>query len=276
MSPRRELRDTRRRLAREWLVALSAYALLVAPFGCQLHSDLADGNTELDYDSVGLFINSDTTSNLILAGRGADGNEFFVYGTRLADGTLDEISSFLVRTAAGETSSIIFDDGWPVYAEGPDGSYVAVTYEQLTSTRLVGTATIYDAARDVTETYDIDLNLQLSSTAVAEAIEAATGQKLSVPSTGKLLNSAQIISIDDAIYAVFVTPVIFMAHLSIVVMGQVMTAVYSSLSAVMQVAILGALTPVFLIASILDEVLLRVEYTPLIEIFIELPSAPQV
>jgi len=84
-------RDVVRQLGREWLVALLALALVIAPFGCQIQSiidggsDNTDGNG-LDTQTAGLFLNEDTSDPLIVAGRNADGDAFYVYGTRTPAG----------------------------------------------------------------------------------------------------------------------------------------------------------------------------------------------
>ena len=271
-----------RRLAREWLVALLAYALLVAPFGCQLAADLEGnvGGDQLTTASAGLFVNSAALSPLLAAGRNAAGDAFFVYGTRTLDGGIREIESLRVRTAAGEESFIVFDQGRPAYAQGPDGSYVRITYDEVSAERLTGSAKVYDAATGQTQTFSVNVDLRATAAQVAETVTTLTGQTLAVPDlptqTGKALSAALRINIDSSLFALLVVPVVLAVDLCVVVMGQVMAAMFVAVAAVTKAAILAAFSPLFLVAALLGEVLVRVEYVPLWEVFTELPEAPQI
>ena len=96
------IRSSWRTIGREWFCALTCYSLLIAPFGCELLGGGLDGGLP-DGSSgalnAGLFINEDTEDPLLIAGQNANGDAFFVFGTRDENGGLEEIESILVRTA---------------------------------------------------------------------------------------------------------------------------------------------------------------------------------
>ncbi len=274
------MRLIRRRLAREWLVALLSYALLVAPFGCQFAADLGDGGDDLTTKSAGLFLNSDVFSPLLIAGRNAAGDAFFVYGSRALNGGIREVESLRVRTAAGEDSFIVFEQGRPVHAEGADGSYVTITYDEVSAERLKGSALAYDATTGQTQTFPIDVDLRETAAQVAENVATLTGQTLQVPEvpadTGKALQSALRITVDSSLFTLMVLPLVLMVDLCVVVMGQVLAAMFVAVAAVTKAALLVAFAPLFLVAALLGEVLVRVEYVPLWSVFVSLPEAPRV
>ncbi|MBI5864229.1 MAG: hypothetical protein HZB38_06955 [Planctomycetes bacterium] len=115
-------RETRR-IVNEWLAGVLCVSLLLAPMGgCPQNGDnTGDGGDSST--SSGLFINQDSSGNVLMAARGQDGAEFFVFGSRGANGGLEEVDSILVRTASDEEAFVTFESGRPVHAQGPDGSY---------------------------------------------------------------------------------------------------------------------------------------------------------
>jgi len=271
-----------RRLAREWLVALVSYALLVAPFGCQFTTDLGGGggSDDLTPTSAGLFVNSNVLSPVLVAGRNTAGDAFFVYGTRELGGGIREIESIRVRTAGGQESLIVFESGRPVYAEGPDGSYVRITYDEVSAERLTGSAKVYDASTGQTQTFAVNVDLRETAAQVAEAVASLTGQTLEVPElptdSGKAPAAALRINIDSSLFSLLVAPVVLVVELCVVVMGQVMAAMFVAVAAVTKAAILAAFSPLFLVAALLGEVMVRIEYVPLLDVFVELPEAPHI
>lgn len=267
------MRQTLRQAGREWLVGLTAYALLVAPFGCQFQSGLlGDG---LDAQSAGLFLNTDTSDPLIVAGRNAAGDAFFVYGTRQSNGDVGEVDSILLKTAAGESALIAFELGRPVYLQGPDGSYVRITYDEVSTERLAASAEIYDAQSKTSETVSADVDLRATAQQVAVAVQEITGQPLHVP-TLSLFESAksQNRALNPLLQISVVLPMVLVTQALIVSMGQVMNAVFQAVSTAFQAVVIVAFWPVFAFAALLGEVSSRVESVPLINIFVELPAPP--
>jgi hypothetical protein len=269
-----------RQLRREWLVALASYALVVAPFGCQFQADLLSSTgtsttTPLDTASAGLFLNQDTTSPLIVAGRNTPGDAFFVYGTHNAGGGVGEITSILIKTTSGQQSYILFESGRPTHLQAVDGSYVHVTYDGISTSRLAVTAKVHDATTGATETHSVDVNLQATAAQVAQTIQDLTGQPLAVPiapavDSGKLQHR----SLGPLLSALVMIPMLLVTELMIVIMGQVMVAVFAAVTAVMQVAVMAAFAPLFLFAGLMNDVTVRIDMVPLANIFIDLPAPP--
>ena len=283
---------TSRQLGREWLVALLSYTLLVAPFGCQLQNLLdnsgAGGTTDLQ--ATGIFLNTDTTSPLIAAGRDAQGDAFFVYGTRTAQGGLQDtqITSILVQTADGQQSFITFDAGRPVHLQGPDGSYVHIKYTEVTQDRLAATVTVFDAASNQTASVDtaVDLqqvrqNLMQAAQQGAQAIQALTGQIATVPATPAVSTAKwQNRAVAEILLAVVAVPLALLTQFTFYIVGEMMTAVFDAVAASIQASIEAALqaafTPLLTLGNVLSQTSYRVEITPLFHVFVHLPPAPVV
>jgi len=274
-------RQTLHTLRREWLVAICSYALLVAPFGCEFSSEIlnpggtTDGGSSLTTNSAGLFLNDDVDDDLMVAGRNADGDAFFVFGTRSANGGIGEVDAIVVETAGGERSLITFEFGRPVHLENSDGSYVHIRYDEVSAERLTATALVYDAVTQVTETVNADIDLQKAAADVAQTIENLTGIEVTLPeepdtSTAKLQQRA----VGPLLMALAVVPLVLLSQFMVVIMGQVMEAIFVAVSAAVEAAVIAAFTPLFMFASLMTEVTTVVEETPLLEIFVELPEFP--
>lgn len=279
------------RIGREWLVALSAYALLVAPFGCQFESLLSGGANAGPWDtnSVGLLVNSDASDALLAAGRAPGGDTFFVYGTRTTDGGIEQVESLLVETADGRQSFILFDaDGRPTHLEGPGGDYVNVTYGETSAESLPATVRVHDAATGATETVDVQLDLRAAAGDLAAAAQEAAqtlaqaaGQTLTVPelpeSTTAKTAQRQLGVVLTTLIAI---PLVLMTQLMIVLMAEVMAAVMEAVAvavaATVQAALLAAMTPLFVFASVLDGTGYEVEVVPLFDVFVTLPPPPAI
>ncbi len=277
MSDRRLVRQ----LAREWLVTLLALALVIAPFGCQIQSIIDGGSDNTDGDSLdthtaGMFLNEDTSDPLMVAGRNAAGDAFYVYGTRAVGGAVGEVESILIRTAAGQQALMVFELGRPVYLEGPDGSYARITYNEVSLQRLQATVVVYDAVTQTTETAEAEVDLQKTATEVAALVESVTGRTLELPTapadTAKLSQRA----LGPLLQVLLVVPMLALSQLMIVIMGQMMTAVFAAVTVAFQAAVVAAFWPLFMFAALLGEVTVRVESVPLLDIFIELPPPPDI
>lgn len=276
------LRATMRCIAREWLVALCAYSLLIAPFGCQLQRSLLDDDGlagELSTRSAGLFINDDLDSPLLIAGRNNAGDAFFVYGTRDADGNLAEIESIVVRTADGEESFVTFESGRPVYAQGPDGSYVHITYQEVSPSRLTATAELYNAQTEAKESYTVDIDLAQTAQQIARLVEEATGQELKTTTlAARSLDKDDLrslrITIFSPLFTLFVVPLVAAVTVMTVILGQVLVLVYKTVVVAIQAVLLAVFSPLFLVASLLSETIVRIEFVPFSDLFITIPPPP--
>jgi len=216
----------------------------------------------------------------LVAGWNANGDAFFVFGTRADDGALEEIESILVRMADGEESFIAFESGRPVHVQGPDGSYVHITYEEVSPQRLAANVELYNAATAEKSAYTADIDLEQTAAEIAELVRAATGQELE---TTALVGGEAVdkdgrqrvrITIFSPLYAAFVLPLLAAVGLMTIILGQVLVAVYVLVAATLELVLLAVFLPLFLMAEILSDVVFRVELVPLSLIFDFLPPPP--
>lgn len=270
-----------RQLAREWLVTLLALSLVIAPFGCQIQSFIDGGsdNTDgdrLDTHTAGLFLNDETGDPLMVAGRNAGGDAFYVYGTRTVAGAVGEVESILIQTAAGQEALIVFELGRPVYLAGPDGSSARITYNEVSLERLQATVVVYDAVTKTTQTTEAEVDLQKTAAEVAALVESVTGQTLEIPTAPA--NTAKIShrALGPLLQVLLIVPMLALSQLMIVIMGQMMTVVFEAVTVAFQAAVVAAFWPLFMFAALLGEVTIRVEPVPLLDIFIELPPPPDI
>jgi hypothetical protein len=263
---------------REWAVALAAYALLVAPFGCQLGTLLDPVGGGGAPVGVGFFVNDDAESPAIAGARDSSGNEFFVFGVRDADGNLAEIDAIHVIQRDGAQAYLIFESGRPVYARGPDGSYLEIRYTQLESLRLSAAVTIHDADTGTEATETVTVDLAASAGQVAERIEALTGEPVAVPdvsaATSKSARRSGLAAIGLAVLVA--VPVAVAVNVAIVALGQVLVGLFRGVAAVLQTALLVILSPLFLLSAILNGAVIEIELATLPEIFITIPDVPRI
>jgi uncharacterized membrane protein len=273
------IRSAWRTIGWEWFCALTCYSLLIAPFGCELTAGGPGGGLlgglggALD---TGLFINEDGDDPLLIAGRNADGDAFFVFGTRNDSGGLEEIESIVVRTAGGDESFMAFQSGRPVHVEGADGSYAHISYEEVSAERLTAHVELYDAATGQESAYTVDVDLEQTAQQIAALVADVTGQELdaSALSTAKESRQRVRITIFSPLYALLVMPIVAAVALTTVILGQVLVAVYALVAATVQLVLLAVFSPLFLLAEILSDTVWRVEIVPLSLIFDSLPTPP--
>ncbi len=282
------MRHTLRQVSREWLVALASYAILVAPFGCQIQTDLlgdpagnsggtgggtSDGSG-LNTKSAGLFVNDDISDPLIVAGRNEAGDAFFVYGTRQSNGAIGEVSSILVKTADGEESLMAFELGRPVLLQGPDGSFIKITYDEVTVDRIAASAELFDASSNTTQTNAVDIDLHKTAEQVAQTIEQLTGQTMVVPTVPLATTKAQNRALGPLLSALVVLPMVLLTETMIVIVGQMMAKMMAVMAHALQAAVIVACSPLLLFAGLLGEVSVEVDSVPLVDVFIDLPPPP--
>lgn len=291
---------TLRQVGREWLVALLSFSLLVAPFGCQLQigdGGLGGGGGQddgLTKNSTGLFLNSDKSSPIVLAGRSANGDGFFVFGQRTVAGGLGQVESVVVRFADGTEAFITFtpvmvgtgEQYLPTHLQGPDGSYLHIYYDEVSAQRLTVRVEIYNASNATTETVgtDIDLvQLQADINAAlqqaAAAIEDFAKQHLVVPeleeaATAKMQNRAQGILVGVLV----AVPLTLLAHFMVIIVGDVMKAVLDEIAAEVMDSVSDAMDsafrPLFTFSAVLGDSGYRIELGSLFDVFIDLPPPP--
>jgi len=269
----------------EWLSGLLIYSLLIAPFGCALPTfGLLDGGGLLpggaSTSTSGLFINPDTQADLMIAGRGASGDAFFVFGTRKASGAIDEIDSILVRGADGAESFIAFESGRPTHARGPDGSYANVVYETVSATSLSGTVELFDASSGQQQLFPFEIDPAQTVDQIAALIRQASGRDFSTTE----IEGSQIvtkngteqvrITVFSPLYSLVVVPFIAAIGAMTVILGQVLVAMLELVTATIEAVVLVAFTPLFVFAELLSEVSFRVRLSDFDIVFGFLPPPP--
>ncbi|MFH1746716.1 MAG: hypothetical protein ABIG44_06680 [Planctomycetota bacterium] len=267
------------RLAREWLVGLVAYAILIAPVGCEFQNLLLNGSidpSQLTSESTGLFVNGGTDGSVLAAGRNAAGDQFFIYGNPSANAGVGSIDSIRVIQADGSESSVVFEYGWPVYARGPAGSYVLLEYQQQ-GDGLSVTVTVHDAATGTDSTHEVVVDLSQTAEQVAAAVQALTGRTVEVPTAPSGLTSKQ----DQRSLGTFLTGVLIATTLAttLVILGQVFVGLHTVVDALVRATLILVFWPVFLIGALFNQLggaVIEIEFLSLTEIFGTLPDPPVV
>jgi len=279
---------------REWLVALLSYSLLVAPFGCQFQALLDNiGGSVLggaDTSATGLFFNDDPNSSVLVAARTAAGDAFFVYGTRSASGGLEDtrVESILVQTADGRHAFMTFEQGRPVHLEGPDGSYIHITYDEVSADRLDATIIAYDASsgQQMTGHVSVDVqqvrkNLQQFAQQGAEQLSALLGQTVQVPAATTLTTAkTQERAVSPILAALVVLPLTVLVQFCFYIVGETLTALRDALAASLQASfeatVRAACFPLIVFSSALQETSWQVRIVPLFRVFVQIPDPPRI
>lgn len=288
-------------VGREWLVALCAYALLVAPFGCELSFSSADldnlfpgstiipggssggtdgGTDSLDKTSTGLFLNENTSSPLVIGARSSSGDTFFVYGTRNDDGGLHRIDSILAKSASGEQSYIVFENSRPAFLMGPDGSWVRITYTDLSETLVQADITTYDASTDTEQSTQVQIDIaQIQADLLAAAgvgaaeIAEVTGRDITVPEEPENTTAKEgDRAVATWIMAVAVVPLVVVSQYMLAIMGQVIQSVVQSIQATM----VAAFTPIYAFTDVLGATMFSPHLVPILDVFADVPSQPTI
>lgn len=266
-------------ITREWLAGLLSISLVFAPFGCEISGGTllpggGDDDDPLGLTSRGLFVNENVSDELLLAGRGAEG-EYFVYGSRSASGALGEIDSVVVVDSNGAESFLAFESGRPVRAQGPDGSFVAISYESVSLDHLAAQVSLFDAASGETQAFEIDVNPLAVAADVASQVEELTGLDLPVVDPDAALQKTlhhQDVRVTFFSPLLLVAPFFVAIGLATVILGQIVIAVYALIAATLQSALLLALLPFFALAGLLDDTSVSIRPATLDEIFGVIPE----
>jgi len=240
--------------------------------------DLLDG---LGDTGAALFINDDLGSPLLLAAENEDGLSFFVYGTRNAAGDLEEIESIVVREASGAESFVSFVSGRPTHAEAANGSYVHVTYTEVSSQRLSAEIELYNAEDGSQEFYSADIDLQQTADQIAQLVEQVTGRAVQttavegddivVKSNSRSQSRVAIVS---PIFAIFVLPLVGIVSTMTIILGQVLQVLVLTVVTAIQNIVIGIFTPFFLISELLSASVFNVQSGAVAAIVPIIPPAP--
>jgi hypothetical protein len=282
---------------RNWTAVVSAYVILLSPLAaipaCESIGldDLLNGNVNgigngnsnggpLTQNSTGFFINNDLQSRLLIAGRAPGGDEFFAFGSRQPNGNPQTIDTLMVRQRNGQRSFIQFDQGWPEYAEGPNGSYCHVTYLERTQFSIIANVTLYDAQSRTEETIPVSFDGLRTAEQVAAAISRLTNVNVVVPQTptvgtGKPDVRSASVFVSTALFVAFAVLTVNVVDFTTAILGQVLENVWSAVAQTAQGVLLTIFAPLLLIGRIVDGSLGRVEFTPLVNIVVQLPTEPR-
>lgn len=291
-----------RQARRSGTATLSAYLMLLTPLlgipACESvnlgdvlgnlnlnGSSNANGNGSggaLNERSIGFFVNSDLESDLLVAGRGPSGDEFFLFGPRAPDGSPTGIETILVRQFNGDESFINFENGYPVYVQGADGSSASVDYIEQSQFSILANVTVRDAnTRDV-DVIPVSFDGLQTAQQIAAQVERATDLNVEVPSTpqapsgtGKPVIREQGRLVTSLFLFAFVLLAVNVVNFNTAILGQVLLDTLDGVAAVLQITVLAIFAPFFLIGELLSGSLNRVEFTPLIDIVVEVPSEPR-
>lgn len=263
-------------LLRDWFVGLTCVSLIVAPFGCQLTAPPTDNGGGDPKTSTGLFLNTDQASTLLMAGRGTDNDEYFVYGTRDTSGNPSNIQSIVVRTADGKESFVAFDAGRPVQVQGADGSRATINYTSVTPQRLAGTTELLNAADGTKSHFEFDVDLLAAAADVATQVKQQTGIDLAVPSAAAAAGAATQKSLNRSfpLAALFILPLFAAMGIIAVVLGQVFVAMFALVAYSLQAMVILLFAPIFLLTGLFNETALDVQFEPLFTVFIDIPGHP--
>ncbi len=271
-----------RQLRNDWLAGLLCVSLIVGPMGgCPNGPDLGDllGVGE----NAGLFVNNDFSNPLLMAGRNDPGDGFFVYGTRDGDGNLEEIEAIVVRQTNGDESFITFESGRPRRAQGPRGSFVDITYTEVSTQRLAATVEFYNADDDVSDSFPVEIDLQAALQTIVSTVQDITGQALPITEVeedgsggGKIRAVEQTrVTVFSPLFVAFVLPIVALVAFTQLVLGQILIAIQALIVTAVQGILFNVFAPLFIVAELLNVSITRVQVAGIGTIFDTVPDRPE-
>ncbi len=276
-----------RRIAREWFRGLVCLSVIIAPMaGCPRDGGSLGGgnNNSDDTPSSGLFVNENNGDKLMVAAKGSDGSAFFVFGLRGSAGGLQEVDSILVKTTDDKDAFVTFESGRPVHAQGPDGSYVHISYSNVTPTSLDASIDLKNAADGSVTNYQTTIDLRQALSDLSEQLQERTGISFTpvqvlddgTIETGKTMHRAGVRVTIIPIFAILIVPLVAVIYAMVEILAQVVYVLFAVVAAAIQLVLVAIFSPIFLIADLLSETVIRVRFSPLITIFGVLPDEPTV
>lgn len=162
------------------LTAPMAAVMILGSIGCNgLITNLPPGAAS---STFGLFLNTDTSSDVIGAIKLANGQSVFVFGSFQPDGRVREITGAVLRDDQGREAEVNFVNGLLTSAKSFDGSTLNLTYDEVSAQRLKGRADIFLAqvpAPDQNQTIDFDVDLQQAAADLAQSVRDLTDLNVS-------------------------------------------------------------------------------------------------
>jgi hypothetical protein len=258
---------------REFLTIAVATSLFIGPAGCQLQALPSGGqSTPADLKTLtGLFINDSADDGLLMAARGETDDQFFVYGTRSAAGGIDEVEQIVVKTADGGESFVSFESGRPVHAQGPEGSYLHITYDLVELTRLQARVDLFSVDAQSVDSYMVDIDLQRTANEIADRVREVTGMDVPVTTVTGAGTGKTRVTIFSPFFAGFIAPFVLLINLMTVIIGQIVNFLQALITAVVYSVLLVVLTPFFAIAELLNDTIINIQLVPLFDVFAVLP-----
>lgn len=273
------MRSTLRRVAREWLIGLTCFSLVIAPMGCTVTIPPLEEPSDDALPTQGMILN-ESSGEVLLAGKSPSGGAYFVYGSRDGSGGIAEVDAILAQDADGKESYIVFESGRPTYVRGPDGSYANVTYTSLSMDRLAVSAEVYDAGANQKTVYEMDVNPLESLEEVAQLVADTTGQPIETPqvsdASAKTSTYATKITIFSPLFTLLVAPFLVLWGFTTILLGQILAAIYAVVIFATKALLLTIFAPLYLIAALLDDTIINISLAPLTAVFAVLPPKPGV
>lgn len=162
------------------LTAPLAAVMILGSVGCNgLIANLPPGAA---INTFGLFLNTDTSSDVIGALRLANGQSVFVFGSFQPDGRVREITGAVLRDDQGQEAEVTFENGLLKSASSFDGSTLNLTYDEVSIQRLRGRADLFLAqvpAPDQNQTINFDVDVQQAAADLAQSVMDLTGVNVS-------------------------------------------------------------------------------------------------
>lgn len=162
------------------LTAPLAAVMILGSVGCNgLITNLPPGAAG---STFGLFLNTDTSSDVIGTVRLANGQSVFVFGSFEPDGRVREITGAVLRDDQGQEAEVTFENGLLKSAGSFDGSTLNLTYDEVSTQRLKGRADVFlaqVAPPDQNQTIDFDVDLQQAAADLAQSVADLTGLNVS-------------------------------------------------------------------------------------------------
>ncbi len=270
------LRQFPRSIPGQWLTTFTCIGLIIAPFGCETVCVLDDcGGASAD---VGWFINADKASEILLGAKAAGGASLLAYGTWTPNGQLGEITAILLTAADGSESFITLESGRPVHLQTADGSYAHITYNEVSAERLAWTLELYDAAKQTTEQFSGEVDLQKALADAVAELQRVTGITLPVlPAPADPAARGNTADQQVVYYPVFLVPFVALAYLISHIATQITTLVFAVAAHAIRNLVAAVFLPVRLLAEITDGALHSPLYFITLNlVFDRLPPKPRI
>lgn len=281
------------------LTAPLAAAMILGSVGCNgLITSLPPGTSATTF---GLFLNTDTSSDIIGAVRLANGQSVFVFGSFQPDGRVKEITGAVLRDDQGQEAEVTFENGLLKSASSFDGSTLNLTYDEVSTQRLKGRADVFLSqvpAPDQNQTINFDVDLQQAAADLAQSVRDLTDLDISTAeppedplaapklrqadpnpgSTNKADQSAQVIVFAVFQASAFAAIGFVMVQVMARLVSVMLNLVVGLVAAITRTVVLAVLTPFIIMGDLLRaavvQPIITVDFD--LDLNVVIPSRPRV